>query len=190
MRIVAFITDAAPVRQHLTFIGKPAETPQIGSARGRPFGTKRPTRPYPTGTQRDHGIQISSPARWCSGSRIPSPGPTGDAPTLYSCRCPATHSERMRHAISRAAVLSPVAACGCPCRPRLAQPLLSTFLRCYVPCCPLLDPSRCPVGFTNPNLWPRPVCPVGAFTRMPVPHRSRLGRRVLARAAPPCLINA
>ena len=36
MRIVAFITEAAPVRRILTHIGEPTEPPPIAPARGPP----------------------------------------------------------------------------------------------------------------------------------------------------------
>ena len=36
MRIIAFVTDAAPVERILTHIGEPAQPPAIASARGPP----------------------------------------------------------------------------------------------------------------------------------------------------------
>ena len=36
MRIIAFITEAAPVQRILTHIGEPAEPPRIAPARGPP----------------------------------------------------------------------------------------------------------------------------------------------------------
>ena len=36
MRIIAFITDAAPIERILDHIGEPAEPPRIGPARGPP----------------------------------------------------------------------------------------------------------------------------------------------------------
>ena len=47
---------------------------------GRPPGTTRPSRPYPTGTPWPNRNPSTSSTSRCSGSRLPSPGRAGDAP--------------------------------------------------------------------------------------------------------------
>ncbi len=42
MRIVAFITEAAPVRRILKHVGEPAEPPRISPARGPPAWDDQP----------------------------------------------------------------------------------------------------------------------------------------------------
>jgi len=57
-----------------------------GSARpaGRPRGTTRPSRPYPTGTPWRNRHRSTSSTSGCSGSPLPSPGHAGDPPPLAS----------------------------------------------------------------------------------------------------------
>jgi len=47
MRIIAFITEAAPVQRILTHIGEPAEPPRIASARGPPAWEEPPVAAAP-----------------------------------------------------------------------------------------------------------------------------------------------
>ena len=80
MRILAFITETAPVRRILNHIGEPAEPPRISPARGRRPGTTRRSMPYRTGRPWRNRHPSTSSTRKCSGSLLPSSPPAGDAP--------------------------------------------------------------------------------------------------------------
>lgn len=181
------------MRRPLTLIGEPAEPPRIHPARGCPLGTNRPSRPYPTGTQWRLGIQNTSPTSGCGGSRLPSPASGrlvaqqtrhAHAPRLY-LPVPPPRITKARDSKLPSGGFLPVSARGPPRWHHFAQPLQSTFLRCYVPRSSPLTPSRRAVGFPNRNGWTRPVCPIGAFHANAHPDRSGPGRRVLAAAAAP-----
>jgi len=47
MRIIAFMTEAAPVRRNLTYVGEPAEPPRISPAHGPPAWDDPPVEAVP-----------------------------------------------------------------------------------------------------------------------------------------------
>jgi len=108
---------------------------RCGSARhaGRPPGTTRPSRPYPTGTAWPNRHPSPSSTSRCSGNRLPSPGRARDAslPALACARAPG--KPRNPHICERqVAGILPGDPTRRPARCAV-QSLSEVFLQCYRP---------------------------------------------------------
>jgi len=64
MRIIAFITETAPVRRILTHIGEPAEAPRIAPARGPPAWVPEPMPDWELIAQPDPGFEVDQRISW------------------------------------------------------------------------------------------------------------------------------